>query len=89
MRAPQIYPDPKGAPKVCRGTPDWNPVSIVSSLGLNKATEGGQFFFDPLEYRPDALGQRLHLIRADMVRVDIADHVAKPPLGVELLTGFR
>jgi hypothetical protein len=76
-------------PKVCRGNPDWNAVSIISSLVLNKATEGGQFFFDLLEYRPDALGQGLHLIRADMVRVDIADHVAKPPVGIKLLTGFR
>ena len=61
---------------------------VAQLLVLNKMTEGGQIFLNLLEYRPDALGQGFHLIRADIVRVDIADHVAKPTVGVKMLAGF-
>ncbi len=58
------------------------------SFALDKSAEGSQFFFDLLEYPPDTLGQWFHLIRADMVGVNITDDMPKPSVRIKLLASF-
>ena len=60
----------------------------MNSLAFNTSAEGSQLFLELLEYQPDTLRQRFHFIRADMIRVNVADDMAKPSVIIELLAGF-